>query len=464
MTSSSAAKPLAAPPPAVAPVVFTERADVRDAVRQELKALGAVDVQIPENQDDAVGKLIAAPQAMLVLDWALGSEVVNAVLGAVRGHFKIETRPIFLIIPTLDNNVIATGVEYGVSQIHSGEISRQGIRECLEALLHEDETTRDVRETLIQVAAARSKGDWAIATPLLQALSARLPGQERVSVELAENFIYENAWDEALALLAPLAELDPPNIRALHLMGRCHMHKGDFDGAVGLLSRAKMINPHNVERLIDLGNAFIKTDQLDEAMANFNEAMTLDSENKDAKVGAGQVMLMNGEVNEALSLLKSVSGPRELASLFNTSAILSMRQGRFDQGMHLYKSALAALGRDDKIAARLMFNMGLGFRRWNKPDKALMCFEKSLALDPTYAKAAKHKDAAAKGGHGTPAGGPPPDPPGDASGSFTEEEFTRVGSVQAPTGVGEVVVEEEEEGGGSAHDGLMDDTDDTDGP
>jgi tetratricopeptide (TPR) repeat protein len=201
---------------------------------------------------------------------------------------------------------------------------------------------------------------------------------------------------------------------------------GNHDKAIELLERAKLINPHNVDRLIDLGHAFINADQLEAANAQFEEALGLDGDRKEAKEGKGQVMLMNGDVNEALTLLKSVSGPRELASIFNTSAVLSIRAGRFDQGMQLYRSALAALGRNDKIAARLLFNMGMGYERMHKAEKALTCYTKSLELDPMYAKAARHKEVAEKavaagGGKAVPA-------PDAAEAPFDEEDFAGRGA------------------------------------
>jgi tetratricopeptide (TPR) repeat protein len=251
------------------------------------------------------------------------------------------------------------------------------------------------------VATAREKGDWAIATPILEELWANHDGNERVAVELAENLIYEEQWDRAVELLTPFAETEPPHVRALHLMGRCRMHQGDYDGAIRLLERAKIINPHNVERLIDLGNSFLRNDQIDQAMSHFSDALALDEDNKDATVGKGQCHLMSGEINEALTLLKAVSGPRELASIFNTAAILAMRQDRHEQGMQLYQSALKAIGHDDKVTARLMYNMGLGYKRWQKPEKAQLCFEKAVELDPTFVKALQKQT----GSGASPSGG-----------------------------------------------------------
>jgi tetratricopeptide (TPR) repeat protein len=247
-----------------------------------------------------------------------------------------------------------------------------------------------------------------------------MPGQERVATELAENLIHEGVWDKALEILKPFSDRDPPSIRALHLAGRCLMARGDYGAATQLLGRAKILNPHNVDRLLDLGNAFLRDDQVDLALANFSEAAAIEPDNKDATVGKGQCLLMNGEVNEGLALLKAVSGPREMASIFNSAAVLTIRAERYDKGMALYKSALAALGKDDRIASRLMFNMGLGYKRWSKLDKAMACFQRSLELDPGYAKAQKHRDALAKSGV-TPAKAPSPARPHE--GVFAEEEL-----------------------------------------
>lgn len=380
----------------LAAILLTKRAELKDIVQTEMLALGRGTLSTPSAPDACIALLIEHPNVVLVLDWALGSEAVNLVLGAIRGHFHIETRPVLLVIPEVNENVIATATEYGVSQAHAGDVTNETIKACLDALLNEDVTTGEVRAGLIQVATAREKGDWTIATPILQELWAKHQGNDRVAVELAENLIYEERWDEAIVLLTPFTETEPPHIRALHLVGRCKMHQGDYDGAIKLLERAKIINPHNVERLIDLGHAFLQNDQVDKAMLHFNEALTLDEENKSATIGKGQCLLMAGEVNEALALLKAISGPRELASIFNTAAVLAMRQGRHDQGMQLYKSAVQAIGRNDKVAARLMFNMGIGYKRWQKPDKANACFQRAVELDPTFVKAINHKNKTSK--------------------------------------------------------------------
>src|SRR5690606_5910376 len=156
---------------------------------------------------------------------------------------------------------------------------------------------------------------------------------------------------------------EEPPVRALHLMGRCYLKQGDLDAAIGQLERAKLINPLNVDRLIELGTAYLGTDNIERAMLNFADADRLAGDHSEAKAGLGKCHLLQGEVNEALALLKEHSGPRELASIFNTAAILSIRAKRFLKGMALYQAAVSASKGDKPVAARLVFNMGIGYNR-----------------------------------------------------------------------------------------------------
>lgn len=401
------------------PIVHTQRAVVREAVSEELKALGFPTVLAPTERDDCIEALIKSPDSFLIIDWALGSPHVNAVLSSIKTHFLIETRPIFLVIDDLEDDVVATGAEFGVSQIHAGPLERASIRECLAALVQEASLDKPVREALVQVADARARKDSSLATSLLAELRIKYPSDERVAFELAESLIGEGDWTDAMAIVEPITQSGPPNIRALHILGRCQLALGKPQAAIASLNKATLINPHNVDRLVDLGNAFFKDHQIENAMQHFEAAGKLEPKSKGATVGKSKCLLMTGEVNEALALMKSVSGPREMASIFNTAAVLAMQVGNFEKGMSLYRSAIGALGKDDRVASRLYFNLGLGYRRWSKPEKALAAFARSLDLDPQFEKAARHmKLAAAAAGVAVPASGALP------AESIVGEEFS----------------------------------------
>jgi hypothetical protein len=76
-----------------------------------------------------------------------------------------------------------------------------------------------------------------------------------------------------------------------------------------------------------------------------------------------------------------------LASIFNSAAIIAMRQGQFIQGLGLYKSAVTYVSSESHVLARVFFNMGVGLMKWDKAVQALAAFEQAAALDVNFTKA-----------------------------------------------------------------------------
>ncbi len=377
-------------------IVFVIDANSRAAVTASLESYGVGATKIVETPEACIEALVLEQKSVLVLDLAVGSEQINQILSASKTHFKVETRPILILVAELTDSALATASEYNISQIHAGDVETDTVGVCIKQLVNELNTTGNIREVLVKVATARARGDWAIATPLLEKEQEKQPDDERLALELAENYIHERNWSGAEKLLEPYLATTPPMIRALNLKARCLMNEGQFDAAALIMEKAKLLNPHNVERLIEFGHILLSSDRIDDARQQFEEAGDLDSDNLDATRGVGQCMLMQGEVNEALDFLKSISGPRELASVFNSAAVMSIHNGHFEKGMTLYKKAFKVVGSDDKIAARLLFNMGLGYKKNDQLVKALDCFSRSADMDPEYDKASQHKHATEK--------------------------------------------------------------------
>ena len=204
---------------------------------------------------------------------------------------------------------------------------------------------------------------------------------------MAESKFTLGKIEETQEFLLPLISEDQPNIRALNLYGRCQMTKGLHREASITLQRAKLINPFNIDRLINLGEAFLMDGQLDRAKDNFTEAIKIEPKNQKAIGGVGKSLLLGDDINEALVYLKQLSGPKEMASVFNSAAVLSMINKKMEDGMNLYHIALETVGTDPKILSKLGFNMGIGFHRHEMHHRALECFGLASKLDSQNQKA-----------------------------------------------------------------------------
>jgi tetratricopeptide (TPR) repeat protein len=373
-------------------VVFIHRAAIRPVIRQELKNAGVVNIVNVDSLDECVGHMVRLPLALLVLDWDHGVRAVNSILAAAQAPFKIDTRPIFLIASEVSLDIVATGTEYNVSRIHTGEISRGAIQEHIEWVIDEESDQRGFRPALARVAEAQSTGDFKAASQQLLELNRRFPDNRRISCELADTMIALDRWDQAAAVAEQLSVTDRHNLRAQHIKARCLMHQGDFAGAAAILKATQLINPFNVDRLVDLGKALLNDGQVREALGSFDAALAIDKADTEARKGRVTCKLIESDVNEALALLRQMQNPREIAALFNNSAILAIRQTRFDQGLVLYRTAIGAVT-EPRLTARLVFNLGIAFHKWGRLDEALECFERATTLDKLFEKA-RHNAAA----------------------------------------------------------------------
>lgn|GEM_PF-1317475 len=368
-------------------ILFISRLNARTIVREEFKATGITTFHIPENAQRCLGYLEQHPEAYLVMDWEVGDEQATKVLEGLSGKTAVSLRPVLLIAMDLSPQVIGTAAEYQVSRVHTGELTRAKFAEHVESLLKEKKDNAILKEGLNQVSQARVADDWHESLKVLQNMIERFPDNLRLNAEYIENLMHVDRWDDAIGAAKIMSENEPGYARGLNLYGRCLMKQKRFGDACEVFRRAKLLNPYNVGRLVFLGQALLEIDKVSEARENFESALKLQRGRKDAIVGLGECMLMEGDVNDALKLLKEVSGHRELASIFNTAAILSMRQGRFEIGKTLYHVAMRSVGADKYLMSRLIFNLGIGYYRWQRPFDALECFEKALESDASYADA-----------------------------------------------------------------------------
>lgn len=370
-------------------LVFSSRMDIREALKsttQKIDFKSPPKLQCFAHRKNLFAELEQNRSGLLIIDWEVGLKEVDLLLSYAQKKFHISGRPTMIIAKQSSRELVGVSCEYHINKVHFGDISVQKIKELMEAIGKEEKLSGPLRKAIGEVDFCRRSGNWEEAEKLVSALKEKLPDNNKILIESAENLFNLGRLEEAIQLLSPLVELDPPLMRALNIMSRCYLKLKKYDETTEVLKRAKLVNPFNVERLLQLGTILLNKNQLEEAKTNFKEASKIDGSNKDAVAGQGKCLLLEGEINEALDLLQDISSDQQRASIFNTSAVLAIHRKDFAKGLKLYDSALTNVGQDQLIHARLLFNKGLGFLRWKKKEDAIDCFEQSIKFDPDFLK------------------------------------------------------------------------------
>ncbi len=364
--------------------IFSEDDLLIGVVKEILQLKSVSNISEGADSDEALDALKRFPKGMFIVDWKVGPALVVKFLKEATNSSGIANRPIFLICEQMENAIIPISLEYGITQVHVGSLDQQILASNLGNAIRRINFKNEFKEEFEKIVKSRKANEHTQVIKLLTTLYENHKDNLTIRAELAESYFQAGQFKEALKILTPVPDMNPPNSRYLHVYGRCLMKLGIYTEAESTFAKVTLLNPYDPDKLVGLGQALTKLGKLGKANDAFNKALEIDDDNVNALMGKGELHLLTGDVNAALELLENIANPNELASIFNSAAILLIRKQHFAKGMQLYEAALQSIPNNKKIAARLFFNMGVGYRRQNDPQKALEAFKKAVEQDPKY--------------------------------------------------------------------------------
>jgi tetratricopeptide (TPR) repeat protein len=370
-------------------IVYVSKPMIRGVLKKELKKSGVSVILVAETVQEAIDRMKEHPTAMLALDWELGEANVALVLKVAQGRYKIDTRPIYFLSAHNSEKLLSIASDYNVSQVHVGEITPKNIKEEVAIVVGYLGQSPRCRQVFREVARLRAERRWRKAESLLAALMREEPSNVRAGVELGENYYQTGDLTRSRRILDQMLEIDPTNLRAQHMLARVLMKQGRSSEALEILKEVENQGILNIDRMVDIGYCLLDLDRYNEALMQFNSALQVAPESRKAKIGKSQAYLFKGKLNQAMKLIHEVSDKKELASIFNNSAILCMRQRKYDKGIELYRHAITQVGNDREILSRLIFNLGIGYFKGRSFKKAMLAFGEVVDINPKFKKA-KH--------------------------------------------------------------------------
>lgn len=214
-----------------------------------------------------------------------------------------------------------------------------------------------------------------------KAIAAVDPGFAPSKLAAVTNLERQQKYDEALALLKPLAEASPQNAEIQLVYGRLFVRKGDFLAAVNPLEVASKTNPNNAEVQAMYGTALFNARQQAEALAAYEKAVKLAPTNVDYQTTYGLLLGMADKFQEAITVLEKVVGTpgyKNTAGYTNLGWVYrNIDPPQADKAVAAYGKALELDGKNGQAA------LGLGWAQSfaRKYDEAIASFDKAMGLD-----------------------------------------------------------------------------------
>lgn len=327
---------------------------------------------------------------LLLVDWqAEELEKTAAFLQKFRGVSGCLSVPLIVFTKELTLQILACATEYGAGKILNQATLAETLQPTVDTLMSEVKRPSSLKSYLTRIEAATERGAVGEVQQLVEDFYSLYPDHPRAQVEYANVCIRRGNLSKAKIIGTKVIEKDKTNLRALNLMSRVLLSEGKFGEALLMIEDAELLSPKNLERLVLMGDTFRALGENEKARDQYSEVLKIDDRRKDAKTGLGQLELTEGNVNQALELFRDAATEEEIGGFFNNTAVMAVKKQEFDKALSLYTAAQSALQKES-LRAKVMFNQGLAYLKWNKLEPAYQAFQKALSLKPDYEKAQRH--------------------------------------------------------------------------
>jgi tetratricopeptide (TPR) repeat protein len=361
----------------------------RELVRKTL-AMANYKVSFISSLSEVTSAIAEFKPSVLVHDWAAVDETQTRKFHLNFSRTTTATELVrVLIVPDITPNLLAFANDALIERVYSyGSASLN-----LGAELDMVTSVQDKSEIAQLVRESRSEGfkyDQKKLDEKVEDLYQKYPHDNKVKLEFGNLNFRQNKYAE------DLVAREPQNLRAMNLMARAMMKQGQWDKALETLEQAQILSPSNPERLVMIGDACYGKGDLNKALQCYEEAADLDPDMiPAAHRQMGQIKLEMGQVEEALNLFKNSVSEDESAGFFNNAAVAAVREGKPEQALKLYETAMRAL-KTNRLKPLIHFNIALSHRRLGDNESAVKHLKKALQIDPNYEKARVQLDHIAR--------------------------------------------------------------------
>lgn len=349
----------------------------RNLIANYLGRLGVAEVDQREDGVSAWAALGEKHYDLIVLDWKLPGLSGLALFNRIRQRRVYRTVPLLVVSGLLEKQDFRLLQEFPCTSLMEKPFTMLLFQNRLEELQKES-IWYGQNNALIDSVLEALGNDPKKAEALLKQVLKNAPNPLPLALLAAKRLVKSRMLKTARLVLESILRLDDQSVIALNELGKTLHLLGEHAKARDLLRQAHKISPQNLQRLCLLGEVELNLSDPEAAQKYFEKALAVDPDDKKANAG----VVVSGNMQEMLEAPRPMQIPSTFASLLNTLGIVHVRSGEYAKGIEQYRAALAFLHAKDD-AARVSFNLGLGFLRWGKPQDALPWFQRSERLAPS---------------------------------------------------------------------------------
>ena len=272
------------------------------------------------------------------------------------------------------------GVKFEIS---SGDNSSQQLRELAEAQQggssvpanHLPEMTSDELEFLGD--GMLNQGKPALAFVQYEKALKLKPDNIRIEYKKGMAFLAAGKNDDAVSQFNLVVKKDPNFAQGYEGLGRVYFQKKDYANAEMNLRKAVDLNHKLWLSYNYLGRIYDFKKNYEQAIVEYTSAISVRNDQGFLYNNLGMSCLMAGRYPEAVdAFTKATEKNFRESRAYNNMAVALANMGRYDEALEAFK-----LGGGESHAYN---NMGCVYLEKGKYEEAIACFEKAIAIEPTF--------------------------------------------------------------------------------
>lgn len=371
-------------------MVIDDEKNMRNTVRNMLRMLGVVNVELSEDGDAALLVLNAKENCKFALiDWNMPRMPGIQLVHEIRASEGLKDLNILMITAENYKNQLTQAIEYGIN----GFVLKPFVAKTLEdKMLNIINIKSNPPEhvKLLKVGEKLVEGGKFKEALEIFSKSREMKESARILVNIGE--VHEKMGDSrtALQFYKEAIKMNPEYLKAQVAAGNLCLREGNESTALMYFENASEISPNNALRKTAMGEMYMKRNENQKAYSAFNDAVTIDpgKSNEIAEVCMSSGKSVQAEKFFRVALKKdhknlSEKEKIEYVHIYNRLGIALRKQGKWEDAIMEYKKALM-LDREDE---GLHYNMGKSYLEGMSRDKAMECFEKALKHDSDFKEA-----------------------------------------------------------------------------
>jgi tetratricopeptide (TPR) repeat protein len=206
---------------------------------------------------------------------------------------------------------------------------------------------------------------------------------------IAANLLADSNFNnEAISVYDRALKIDRENLAALSGKSKVLFAMNKHWDAMQLLKVAHRASPKNLDRLALMGEVEISLQHPESAIEYFQKALEIDAQHVKSRVGLSVAQ----NFSRIVSAQAAVAQQPTVAKMLNNLGVALAQQGAYERGLKYYVMAMSFIA-DADLRTKVAFNLGMGFKRWDKPTDAKKWFSEALKLSKgKFEKAKKQLD------------------------------------------------------------------------